>query len=331
MKKYNIISAFLLVIFMLTGTSCEEFLDKTPNGVLSTSNFYQTEQDAEAAVNAAYTILLDFWVSNIAFEKDIISDDAVKGQGIDLAALTNMDNLNFNPGDGVVQSIWAIYYKGIYNCNLVLDHVPDIDMDVDKKERILGEAHFLRAYYYYNLAIRFGEIPLVKTTIDPEKAPAKNTIDEVWTFIEEELETAATLLPEKSQLTPENIGRADRGAANSLLGIACLYQEKWQDAFDIFSDVIESGAYGLEPNFGDLFKPAFDNGIEVVFETQAKGGEDFSYSNGFLWMNSNLATHACGIPSSRKEISSPKRWPTFRSKLPGLRKRATAVVNMWSM
>jgi starch-binding outer membrane protein, SusD/RagB family len=296
MVKRKYISVLFLSFLLLIGSSCEDILDKAPNGVLSTASFYKTGKDAEAAVNSAYTILLDFWVSNIAFEKDIISDDAVKGQGVDLGALTNFDNLNFIPGDGVVAAYWGIFYKGIHRCNLVLDYVPDIEMDKADQDRILGEAYFLRAYYNYNLAIRFGALPLVKSTLDADKKPARSTIEDTWNFMKEDLEKAASLLPRKSEYSAAHIGRADKGAALSLLGIVNLHRQSWQEAFNAFKQVIDSGDYGLQPNFGDLFKPEFDNGTEVVFETQAKGGADFAYSNGFnFWVRPRNGSTIFGL------------------------------------
>jgi len=296
MKKYKLTTALSVILMLWAGTSCEDFLDKSPNGVLSTANFYQTQNDAVAAVNAAYALLSGFWIENIAFEKDIISDDAVKGQGSDLSALNNFDNLNFYAGDGVVSTLWGEFYKGVYRSNLVLDHVPDISMDQEIKNRTLGEAYFLRAYYYYNLAIRFGGVPLVKTTLNAEKTPSRSTIDETWSFIEDDLKKAVELLPQKSKYSAAEIGRADKGAAQSLLGIVCLFHEKWQDAFDTFKKVIDSGEYSLLPDFGNLFKPEYDNGAESVFETQAKGGESADYSNGFnFWVRPRNGSTIFGL------------------------------------
>lgn len=292
-RKY--ISTLVLCLLLVIGTSCEDYLEKSPNGALTATNFYKSEADATAAVNAAYTILSDFWIGKAGFEKDIISDDAVKGQGVDLAALTNFDNLNFIATDGVVSSLWGTYYKGIYNCNAVLDNVPGISMNQAVKDRILGEAYFLRSYYYYNLAIRFGGVPLVKTTSD-DKLPARSSLQDTWAFIEQGLIEAASKLPKKSEYTSNNVGRADKGAAQSLLGISYLFQQKWQDAFNTFKLVIDSGEYGLQPNFGDLFKPEFDNGVEAIFETQFKGGADFAYSNGFnFWVRPRNGSTIFGL------------------------------------
>jgi len=298
MKKQLYIAVSFALVLSLLVPSCtkdKDFLDKTPNGSMSTSSFYKTEADAEAAINGAYTIMMDFWIKNIAFEKDIISDDAVKGQGVDLAALTNMDNLNFNATDGANQTLWSLFYKGVYLSNLVLDYVPGIEMPQAKKDRILGEAHFLRAFYYYNLVIRWGGVPLMKTTIDAESTPAKATIDESWELIKDDLIKAAGLLPWKTEYDASNIGRADKGAALALLGNANLFTEQWQSAFEAFSAVVNSGNYSLEPEFGNIFKPEFDNGTEVVFETQFKGGE-FAYGNGFnFWVRPRNGSTIFGL------------------------------------
>lgn len=298
MKRLIHIITPLALILILAAASCtkDDFLEKNPNGVLSTGNFYKTAGDAEAAINGAYSILLDFWAESIAFKKDIISDDAVKGQGVDLAALTNFDNLNFSATDGVNQTIWGLYFKGVYLTNLVLDYVPAIDMDAAQKDRILGEAHFLRAFYYYTLTIRYGGLPLISSTINAEYYPKRATAADTWAFIETDLRKAAELLPLKSAYGSSDIGRASKGAALSLLGTAYLFQEKWQDAFDTYGQVIQSGEYSLEPEFGNLFKPEYDNGTEVVFETQFKGGGEFSYGNGFnFWVRPRNGSTIFGL------------------------------------
>lgn len=296
MKINRIISVLLLFIVLSVTMSCEDYLDKSPNGVISNTSFYKSESDAIAAANACYTILGDFWIENIAFEKDIISDDAVKGQGVDLSALTNLDNLNPFPADGVISSLWGDYYRGIQKCNLVLDYVPGIQMDQNTKDRVLGEAYFLRAFYYYNLAIRWGGVPLVKTTINADKTPSRATIEETWALMEQDLTSAIEKLPKKSELSSENVGRADKGAAQSLLGNVYLFQKKWQNAFDVFQQVVNSGEYSLQPNFGDLFKPEYDNGVEVVFETQFKGGVSFDFSNGFnFWVRPRNGSTIFGL------------------------------------
>ncbi len=298
MKRYIYTVSVLVLIFTLITPSCtkDSFLDKEPNGVLSTGNYYKTADDAEAAINGAYSILLDFWAESIAFKKDIISDDAVKGQGVDLAALTNFDNLNFSATDGVNLTIWSLYFRGVHLANLVLDYVPDINMNAAEKNRILGEAHFLRAFYYYTLAIRYGGVPLIPSTLNAEKYPSRAGIAETWAFIETDLKKAAELLPSRSEYNTSDIGRATKGAALSLLGTAYLFEEKWQDAFNAYQQVIQSGEYSLETEFSNLFKPEYDNGVEVVFETQFKGGGEFSYGNGFnFWVRPRNGSTIFGL------------------------------------
>ena len=299
MKTHIYIAKITSLAFLLFVSSCQKdegFLDKSPNGVLSTSNFYKTPGDAEAAAIASYTIMHDFWMKSIAFKKDIISDDAVKGQGVDLAALSNFDNLNFSATDGVNQTIWGLFYKGVYLTNLVLDYVPDIEMEQAQKNRILGEAYFLRGFYYYNLVIRYGGVPVVSSTKNAVSTPARATTEATWAFIEENLTNAAELLPWRNQYSSADLGRADKGASLALLGNAFLFQEKWQNAFDAYDQVIESTNYSLQPSFGDLFKPEYDNGVESVFEIQYRGGEEFSYGNGFnFWVRPRNGSTIFGL------------------------------------
>jgi len=294
MKRNRIIYGLLAFILLFAISSCEDFLDKSPNGVLTSANFYRNEADATAAINAAYEILTDFWVKSIAFEKDIPSDDAVKGQGVDLGALTTLDNLNLNPADTPPTIYWQLYYRGIYRTNLVIKYVPDIEMDSETKDRIMGEAYFLRAFYYYNLVIRYGGVPLVTSPDSEDLYPVRASVEDTWKLIEDDLVVAADLLPAKSEYSAENKGRVSQGSAQTLLGIASLFQEKWQAAYDAFGSVISSGEYSLQPNFGDIFKPEADNGSEVVFETQFQGGG--SYGNGFnFWVRPRNGSTIFGL------------------------------------
>lgn len=291
--KYIICLAATVIVF----SACDKkFLEKKP-GYLGSDGFYGTDVQAEQAINAAYYQLLTFWTNKISFESDVLSDDAVKGQGSDLAALNSFDILNIDPASDPVRGNWADNFTGIYRCNLVLDNV---EPDSDIKSRVLGEAHFLRAFFYYRLAIRFGPLPLVTTTLNEDPSLPRASLDETYQLIIDDLTQAEELLPYPADVSAANAGRANRGAATSLKGIVYLHWGKYQEAYTALQEVVNNTGgrfnYGLTPDYLDIFKVASNNNLESVFEAQAREGAAFEESNGFnFWVRPRNSTTIFGL------------------------------------
>jgi hypothetical protein len=125
---------------------------------------------------------------------------------------------------------------------------------------------FLRAYFYFMLVKTFGGVPLVTHTLLPEEyCQPRAPIDSCWAQIERDLIAAAAVLPKKSVT---DAGRATKGAAKSFLVKAYIFQRKWELAQKCAEEVINSGEYGLEPKYEDIFKQEYENGIESIFDIQ---------------------------------------------------------------
>ena len=144
---------------------------------------------------------------------DIVSDDADKGGSgdTDEPDLLEFESFFGDPSSGIVLGEWKTAYKGITYCNLALENIPGVDMDELEKNALLGEAQFLRAYWYFNLVTTFGRVPLVTRTLAPsEYAQPQAETDAIWTQIVSDLEEAAANLPEKSAYSTAETGRATR-------------------------------------------------------------------------------------------------------------------------
>ncbi len=281
---------------VILGSCNKKFLEKTP-GSLSFEGFYKTDAQAGQAINAAYYQLLTFWTNKVSFESDVLSDDAVKGQGSDLAALNSFDILNIDPASDPVKNNWADNYTGIYRCNLVLDN---IQPDSDVKKRVLGEARFLRAFFYYRLAIRFGGLPLVTTALAEDQGLPRSSLDDTYQLIIDDLTEAEILLPYPADVPDANLGRATRGAATSLKGIVYLQWGRYQEAYSTLQEVVNNTGghfnYGLTPNFIDLFKVASNNNRESVFDALAREGAAYEESNGFnYWVRPRNTSTIFGL------------------------------------
>lgn len=264
MKKY-IFKSFCCLALIL---GCDETLDQTNPNTLTPDNFWQTEADATSAIVGAYSPLSTiFYHGRIWSGHEISRSDEIFFQG-DFPSATSI--FNTNPTDGNFTAAFSEMWKVIFRANLVLQNVPDIDMDATLKDNILGEAYFLRALQYFTLVNHWGSVPLViqpaESLAETQQAPA--TEAEIWQQIKDDLEVAITLLP--SSWDSDNKGRAVKASAGAMLGKSHLFLEEWGDAAIQFKRVIdgEFGTFELMDDYGDNFKSTTENNAESIFEIQ---------------------------------------------------------------
>lgn len=263
--------AMLLIVMLVLLGACKDFLTENLKGSFSTDTFYKNEQQAIQAINGAYNANTFSGANNVIWVfGDVASDDAVKGGNTgDQAEITFIDQFTANPSNGMIINFWQFTYEAIARANNVIAFVPAVTMDDGLKNRIIGEAKFLRAYNYFNLVNIFGKVPL--KLLPPITQEAINVpLSEIVTIylqIEKDLTDAAAVLP-PSYSNPADIGRVTKGAVLAMLGKVSLYQQKWAAASGYFQQVDALGIYKLLPNYSDNFKLAFENSTESVFEIQ---------------------------------------------------------------
>lgn len=275
MKKN--IACIVLIFLVFSGIGCKKFINKQLAGQYSESDFYTTQAQAILAVNAAYQPL-SFTTANVNrlwVFGDVASDDAVKGGNPgDQADIDFIDQFNINPTNGNLASMWSLLYDGVTRSNLVLSKVPAIQMDKNVQLRILGEAKFLRAYYYFELVNIFGDVPVVLQPLNPDELQiAQSPAAEIFqAVIVPDLIDAAGKLPQS--YSGPDVGRATSGAANALLAKAYLFQGKWDSAANAAARVINSKVYDLMPVYTENFSQSFKNNQESVFAVQHLTGQD---------------------------------------------------------
>lgn len=268
-KKY--ITAFFL---MLAVMGCEDFLDKHPLDTVNTENFYKTADDAVAAINAAYQPLqrpklhnMRMWTTDIiAGNSEVGANPVEANDGIETKDQANFITTTDNAG---VMDLYQGPAPGILYANLVLQKVPDIEMDEALKNRILGEAKFLRAYYYFILVRFFGDVPLILTPQTPgdDLRPARTPKGEVYAQIIKDLEEALAQLPQREEYAAADIGRASKGSAAGMLAKVHLTLGNWEKTVELSNQVTSLG-YALNASYGDNFNPETENSIESLFEVQ---------------------------------------------------------------
>jgi hypothetical protein len=139
----------------------------------SVDNFYKTEAEAIAAVNATYTPLSAIYNGSAWHLGDIMSDDCDLGGGGggDGLETAELDNFNVTPFNPIINSMWAQCYYGILRANLVIERVPLVPvMNTSIRNRSIGEGRFLRALYYYHLVRVFGDVPLYTNVITADQS-----------------------------------------------------------------------------------------------------------------------------------------------------------------
>lgn len=275
----NIRNFVILLAIFSSVTACKkDFLDKKPIVGVTEENFYRTEADALAAVNAAYATL-QFQLSPAGhfrwFWGDIMSDDAIKGGSSDndVNTLLQLETFKGPKTTDLLESEWEADFEGIYRANVVLERVPAIEMDEKLKARILGEATFIRAWNFYTLVTMFGGVPYVDHTLTPsEYNLGKATADEIWDLIEKDLTEATEVLWKRSEYPAADLGRITKGTAQALLVKTYLWREKWAAAKMVAEEIIASNEYKLVDNYADIFTLDGENNEESVFEIQYMNG-----------------------------------------------------------
>ena len=272
MKKINTI---FLTFFILTLSGCSDFLNEELQGTYSNATFYKTESHAFLALNGIYQAASFTTTDNALWVfGDVASDDAVRGgKPGDLIDIQYIDDFNYSRNNGILENMWKHYYEGISRANYLLYYGSGIDMDAGLRDRLLAEAKFLRAYFYFNLVNIFGEIPLkVKPPLNAgEVYKPKVSVSAIYEQIEKDLKEAAPVL--EDAYTGANTGRVTKGAAWGMLAKVYLYQGKWTEALDATNEVDAIGTYSLMPVYKNNFIDSTQNNAESVFEIQHLAGQ----------------------------------------------------------
>lgn len=257
----------LLSLLFLFG--CEKALDKEPLGRLDAGSFFKSATDAVQVLNACYEPLLInnnnnnfYWVFGT-----VASDEAITGGDGSRPGILEIDLFRHTPRTQELNDFWKLNYAGIVQCNLVIDKTPLIQADENLKNRIKGEALFLRAWYHFVLTQVFGDVPLIDRILPPEeiripRSPRNLIYDQIILDCEE----ASDLLPVSAPAG--EVFRATRGAALGLMAKTFLYQKKWEDVVAAVGNLKGLNIYGLIPDYQDNFRENTQNNMESVWAVQ---------------------------------------------------------------
>ena len=272
-KSFIICVAGLLAIVQL---SCSDLLDQEPQGKWTEGDnpggSFQTDVFSLYARMKGWGVTAG--IPSFAVHS-IRSEDVEKGStvsdGSDVASM--YDNFNYNASDGNLASYYTSNYALIHTANKVVSDLNDAIDNGVALQRIdslcLGEAHFFRAFLYFNLVRAFGEVPLIdfKITDAAETNIPKSSAAEIYALIDVDLTTAESLLP--IQWESRYLGRVTWGAARALHAKTYMQRNDWPNMLTAATDVINSGLYNLSTPFHLIFRESGENSSESIFELQS--------------------------------------------------------------
>ena len=212
--------------------SCEKIdslLDTKDYQKEDITNYPRTDRDAERLVNSTYYSMYSLYngsIFRIALFRDMIASDDVYGHGSESSTETSAADRFLEISGEETNSPWQAYYKGIHRCNYALESISAMDDAVfadDNKNWYLGQAHFMRAFFFWILASKHETFPLT-LAFDVENTP-NASVDEIYAAIASDLVDAINLIPAKYGYSQEDnlAGRATKYAAEALLGRVWLF------------------------------------------------------------------------------------------------------------
>ena len=279
----------LILISIILFSSCESELDIAPQSNLELGNFFTTPEDFDLALTGAYDPIavhqgdrgFGTYFRGLLMMGRAGTDEMYVNQGFWDATGKEIGNYTFTPFSRIPSAVWEMQYVGISRCNIVIGRIKNTNVAMPEatKQRILGEASFLRAFYYFQLARYYGGVPLISEDTNlNEFRNVRSSLADTYERIINDLEVAEENIPVINEP-----GRASKYAAKSYLAKVYLQMsgEPLNDASAAVKaaayakDVIDNGPYSLEANYADVFKLDNEHGVEYIFsaEYMATGNE----------------------------------------------------------
>lgn len=285
MKKIFLAAVSIIMAGALC--SCSDFLDKSPKNTVDPS----ATVDDDVAVSMANACYRTLQSSNMYNQRlwtlDIVAGNSIVGAGGGDDGLETVQASNFTTqsDNGMALYMWRSPWVGIGQCNILIQALEGKDLAPGSiQARSLGEALFLRAHYYYVLVRLYGGVPLRLKPFNPGESTdiARASADDVYKQIIADTEKAATLLPAKSEYNDDELGRATKDAAYTMLAdiyltLAPDHNEYYNNVVTLCDQVTALGYDLTQCNYEDNFDATINNGKESIFEVQYSGNTEYDF------------------------------------------------------
>lgn len=315
----NITRYLYSILFVVALSGCEGLLTESPQSFIAPDDFFTTEAQCIQATNGVYSSLPAMFG-----EQDIW---AVTSAGTDLflyngggAVIRSYQDYNFSASASAHSSnIWNRSYSAIKDANMVIGKISRSPIDEEIKQRLLGEAKYLRALWYFILSNTFGNVPmwLDELDVDQVSAMGRTPLTEIRTQLIKDLTEAAAALP--WEYGTSDLGRVTKGAALGLLAKVYLFNEEWQNAAETAKLIIDEGPYELLP-YNRVFSEFNDNKnnkesiFEIQFSRNAETGQNFhvnAYYTVFFPVRDGTGSTYSGVNFGTTDLESyPGYYPS---------------------
>lgn len=271
----NILKYIVIFGLAFTTAGCNDMLNTDPIDEKGAGEFYKNTDDMRQAVTACYNGLHST-LKNEWYLTELRSDNtrsyANNSSAVNSKNVYNMDMFEVDSSHPENQAYWEAVYHNIANCNTVLQHL-NVVSDATIKNQMEGEALFIRAYHYFNLVRLYG--PLFKVTarisIDEANKAERNSIEEIYAMIIDDLKTAANQLP--ATYLPAEKGHVDSWGAKTLLAKVYLtLNRNLDEAKTLLTEVKDNSGYGLLDSYKDVFSITNEMNKEIIFTVRYKAG-----------------------------------------------------------
>ncbi|SNR30959.1 Starch-binding associating with outer membrane [Lutibacter agarilyticus] len=269
MKILKNIKLLFLSSLLFIGCDEQDFLEQVNPNATTTDTFWNSEKQFNSALTTVYGALQFQSVSGGETQYDMVLGDIAGTES--WYRPSAFRNLTYNDGSYFVTDKWNELYIGIFRANQVIQYIEEADPTIftgNSRNEIEGQARFLRAFYYFQLAHTYGGAVIHTKVAEVKEDLAKpfSTMNEVTnTVIIPDLEFAEANLPIKWS-SDADLGRITWGAAASMLGKVYLYDENWSEAASLFKEVIQKGGYSLTADIMDNFTHNNEFNSESIFE-----------------------------------------------------------------
>lgn len=290
---------YILSVTLLWMSSCTK-LDENPESFISPVNFYKTRSDALAAVTSVYSpvSLNGFVTRNFPILGEVTTDNMFP---LNISApRVELDTYVHTAQNGIVRETWDNFFIGITRANAAINKIPSINMEEGLKNRLVGEAKFLRGFYYFHLVRLFGDLPIITSEVSSLSEltfPKRDSKAAVYEQIISDFKDAELILP--PAYTGADRGRATSGAAKSFLASVYLTQKQFQLAADKAAEVMNlpGAGYGLWDTYAEVFDIRNEFGKEAIFDAQfvsGPGGQGGNLIAFFAQENNSVAGRGFG-------------------------------------
>ena len=271
MKKQIIYlsKTIIIPVFLVFLASCDDFLDKKSPNKIDGDTFWTKPEDADKGIVGCYTKLdTATWAgaktSYMSLHWEGLSDNGFCQST--LYGYYNVSKGTISAASGeIVSAVWFEAYKGIAACNYFLEKIEEIpNMDQARKNKLRGEALFLRAWWYNELTMCYGDVPLILETLGYDesaykvkRSPREKVVQQMY----DDLDTAIRYLPAVSYTD----GHAVQGSALAYKARVAMYNNDFATAAAMADKVIRSGLFRLHDDYNGIFFDQQTNNPEIIF------------------------------------------------------------------